>query len=133
MTARANTRTGPDPVSAGTLAAVQRLNAAVNAGDVAALAACLHPNCVFESTGPAPDGLRFDGAGTVTAVLARLFTTARERRFDVEEVLVCGERATARWTHHWVDQDGNPGHVRGVDVFRVVDGLVAEKLSYVKG
>jgi hypothetical protein len=25
------------------------------------------------------------------------------------------------------------GHVRGVDVFAVRDGLVAEKLSYVKG
>ena len=25
------------------------------------------------------------------------------------------------------------GHVRGVDVFRVAGGLVAEKLSYVKG
>ena len=30
-------------------------------------------------------------------------------------------------------RDGTPGHVRGVDVFRVRDGKVAEKLSYVKG
>ena len=33
-----------------------------------------------------------------------------------------------RWRYEW---DG--GHVRGVDVFRVRDGKVAEKLSYVKG
>jgi hypothetical protein len=33
-----------------------------------------------------------------------------------------------RWRYAWGD-----GHVRGVDVFRVRGGLVAEKLSYVKG
>jgi hypothetical protein len=31
------------------------------------------------------------------------------------------------------DTAGNAGHVRGVDAFRVRDGKVAEKLSYVKG
>ena len=30
-------------------------------------------------------------------------------------------------------RDGMPGHIRGVDVFRVRGGKVAEKLSYVKG
>ena len=29
--------------------------------------------------------------------------------------------------------DGSAGHVRGVDVLRVRDGKVVEKLSYVKG
>jgi hypothetical protein len=33
----------------------------------------------------------------------------------------------------WADGNGQPGHVRGVDLFRVRDGKVAEKLSYVKG
>jgi hypothetical protein len=32
-----------------------------------------------------------------------------------------------------VDDKEGPGSVRGVDVFRVRDGKVAEKLSYVKG
>ena len=32
-----------------------------------------------------------------------------------------------------VDVEGRPDHVRGVDVSRVRDGKVAEKLSYVKG
>jgi hypothetical protein len=32
------------------------------------------------------------------------------------------------WRYSWAD-----GHVRGVDVIRVRDGKVAEKLSYVKG
>jgi hypothetical protein len=38
-----------------------------------------------------------------------------------------------RWLYRWVDADGKDGHIRGVDVFRVRDGKVAEKLAYVKG
>jgi hypothetical protein len=38
-----------------------------------------------------------------------------------------------RWRHRWIDQAGTPAHVRGVDLFRVRDGKVVEKLSYVKG
>jgi hypothetical protein len=34
----------------------------------------------------------------------------------------------SRWRYSWSD-----GHIRGADLFRVRDGLVAEKLSYVKG
>ena len=48
--------------------------------------------------------------------------------FDAEELIVAGDRATQCWTYRWAD-----GHVRGIDCFTVRDGLVAEKLSYVKG
>ncbi|MEA2655219.1 MAG: hypothetical protein QOI23_584, partial [Chloroflexota bacterium] len=37
-----------------------------------------------------------------------------------------------RWVFHW-DNDGIVGHVRGIDLFRMRNGKVAEKLSYVKG
>jgi SnoaL-like domain len=49
-------------------------------------------------------------------------------RFDVEETIEAGDRVVQLWRYTW-----NGGHVRGVDVFRVRDGLIAEKLSYVKG
>jgi hypothetical protein len=32
-----------------------------------------------------------------------------------------------------LDSEGQQGHVRGVDIFRMRDGKVAKKLSYVKG
>lgn len=38
-----------------------------------------------------------------------------------------------RWRSSWTGDDGTPGPVRGVDVLRLRDGLVAEKASYVKG
>jgi len=39
-----------------------------------------------------------------------------------------GDRVVQRWCYSWAG-----GHVRGVDLFRVGDGKVTEKLSYVKG
>jgi hypothetical protein len=39
-----------------------------------------------------------------------------------------GDRAAVRWRFDWGD-----GYIRGVDLFKVRDGKVAEKLSYVKG
>jgi hypothetical protein len=38
-----------------------------------------------------------------------------------------------RWRYNWKDAEGKEGHVRGVDIFRVEDGLISEKFSYVKG
>jgi hypothetical protein len=38
-----------------------------------------------------------------------------------------------RWKYYWIDVNGNMGHVRGVDILKVINGLISEKLSYVKG
>jgi len=38
-----------------------------------------------------------------------------------------------RWKYNWVDTAGYKGHIRGVDIFKVTDELIHEKLSYVKG
>ena len=50
-----------------------------------------------------------------------------------EETFMSGDRALVRWRFTSTNEDGSGGHVRGVDVLRFRDGLVAEKLSYVKG
>ena len=54
-------------------------------------------------------------------------------RFTTEDEFAAGDRAVVLWRYDWVSDDGSPGHVRGVDVFRVRDGKIAEKRSYVKG
>jgi hypothetical protein len=43
-------------------------------------------------------------------------------------MVVAGDRAAVRWRFDW-----GSGHVRGIDLLKVRDGKVAEKLSYVKG
>lgn len=107
---------------------IRRFNAAFDARDVAAVMALMTPDAVFESTDPAPDGVRYEGAAAVGAAWELFFASTPSTVFTVEEAFAAGDRAVQRWRFDW-----GGGHVRGVDVFRVRDGLVAEKLSYVKG
>ena len=114
-------------VESSTVAAVERFNAAFAQQDVDAVMAAMTEDCVFESTTP-PDGDRYRGAAAVREAWTAFFAASAGAVFETEEQIVCGDRVVARWHYAWAD-----GHVRGVDVLRVRDGLVAEKLSYVKG
>jgi hypothetical protein len=91
------------------------------------------PDCVFEATGPAPDGVRHEGADAAHAVWSQMFAETTNPLFSTEEQFVAGDRAVVRWSYSWTDDAGAPGHIRGVDVIRFRDGLICEKLSYVKG
>jgi ketosteroid isomerase-like protein len=123
--------TAGDPEAA-TLAAVRAFNEAFARRDADAVAACLTEDTVFENTFPAPDGERFEGAAAVTGFWRQFFASTPSASFEAEEVLAAGDRAVVRWVFRW-DEPSGSGRVRGVDLFRVRDGRVAEKLSYVKG
>jgi hypothetical protein len=43
-----------------------------------------------------------------------------------------GDRAVVRWVYSKT-RDESAWHLRGVDLFRVRDGRVTEKLAYAKG
>ena len=109
------------------LAAVARFDRAFGARDVDAVMAAMTPDCVFEDTSP-PDGRRHVGAVAVRAAWEALFAASPDATFTTEEIVEAGDRVVARWRY-----DFDAGHVRGVDLFTVRDGRVAEKLSYVKG
>jgi uncharacterized protein (TIGR03086 family) len=113
--------------------ALARFSAAFGSGDVDAIMALMTDDCVFVATGPAPDGDQHEGAADVRAVWEQLFGETHEPAFFEEESFVTGDRAVLRWRFEWVDDEDAPGHVRGVDLLRFRDGLVCEKLSYVKG
>lgn len=125
-------RQAPDR-AATTLETINRFNAAFNRHDVDAIMALMTDDCVFENTNPPPDGRRFEGQAAVRGAWADLFGASPDAHFETEELVVDDDRCTARWIYRWSAADGTPGHVRGVDVFRVRDGKVAEKLAYVKG
>lgn len=110
-----------------------RFSAAFAARDVDRIMDLMTEDCVFESTSPAPDGERHEGADAVRRVWEQLFSQTRDPVFTEEESFVCKDRALVRWRFTWTEPDGSPGHVRGVDVLRFRDGKVSEKLSYVKG
>ncbi len=112
---------------------VARFGAAWEAWDLEAVMSLMAEDAVFESTAPAPDGLRLEGAAAIRDEWSPMFAGTRDAEFRFEESFVSGDRATARWVFSWTNGDGSRGHVRGADVMRVRDGRVVEKLSYVKG
>jgi ketosteroid isomerase-like protein len=116
-----------------TLAVVEDFNSAFNTRIVDEIMARMTEDVVFESTYPPPDGRRYEGSQAVRAVWEELFEGSPDARFEAEEVFACDDRAVVRWIYSYTDAEGGPQHLRGVDVLRVREGKVSEKLSYVKG
>lgn len=114
------------------IALVRRFNDALNARDVDGMMRLMTEDCVFENTAPPPDGTRFAGQADVRAFWEGFFGAA-QAHIEVEEIAAFDDRCVMRWTYRWVDAAGRAGHIRGIDLYRVRDGRIAEKLSYVKG
>jgi ketosteroid isomerase-like protein len=109
------------------LEVVRAFGAAWAAHDLEASLAMLTDDCVFDATGPAPDGTRHVGLQAIRGAWQAIFDDTASR-FEEEETFAAGDRVVQTWRYSW-----DSGHVRGVDLFRVHDGKVAEKFSYVKG
>jgi ketosteroid isomerase-like protein len=112
---------------------VLEFNEAFNRHDVAGLMQLVSRDCVFENAGPAPDGTLTSGKEAVVQFWQGFFSQASNAHREIEEIFSFGERCIMRWKYGWVDLAGNEGHVRGVDIFRVRNGLISENFSYVKG
>ncbi len=121
-----------DSTTRATLDVVNRFNDAFNRHDVDAVMAAMTDDCVFDSTRPSPDGERHVGQEAVRAFWQAFFERSPHARFETEEIFAAGDRCVVRWIYRW-RRDGQEGHVRGVDIVKVREGKVAEKLSYVKG
>jgi ketosteroid isomerase-like protein len=117
-----------DAATEATLTTIERFNEAFNRHDVDAVMALMTEDVVFENTSPPPDGERYEGQAAVRAAWEALFAGSPAAHFESEDIFAVGDRTVVRWRYSWGD-----GHIRGVDVFRVREGKVADKLSYVKG
>ena len=122
-----------DTLTLSTIEVIEKFNEALNRHDVTAMMALMTLDCVFDNTYPAPDGERFEGQEAVRRFWEDFFRLSPNSVFKPEEMITLGDRSVIRWRYDWTSTDGSRGHVRGVDVFRVRDGKVAEKLAYVKG
>lgn len=107
---------------------VMEFNDAFNRHDVPGMMQLTTDDTVFENTHPSPDGTRYSGKEAVTKFWEDFFRESPKAHIDIEEIFGFGNRCVMRWKYTWGD-----GHVRGVDVFKLKDGLISEKLSYVKG
>jgi ketosteroid isomerase-like protein len=121
-----------DPRNAVTIDLIRRLDQALASRDVDAALGLTTEDVVWETTTP-PDGERHQGQAAVRSGLESFLRASPRAVFETEEVVALGERAFFTWRYRWTDQDGKPGHVRGVDLVRVRDGKIAEMLAYVKG
>jgi ketosteroid isomerase-like protein len=115
-----------------TRTAIHSFNDVFNRHDADAMMALLTEDTVFEDTSPAPDGRRIEGKAAVVEFWRGWFVHNADARFEAEEVIVSGNRATVLWVYRKM-RNGQPWHLRGVDVFTVRDGKIAAKLAYVKG
>ena len=111
---------------------IERFNQVFNLHDGNALPTLLTEDTVFEDTSPPPDGHRIEGKAAVVDFWREWFARNPDAGFEAEEVIVSGDRATVLWVYRKM-RNGQPWHLRGVDVFTVRDGKVAAKLAYVKG
>jgi ketosteroid isomerase-like protein len=117
-------------VSHTTSEVIRRFNEVFQHHDPSALTELVAADCVVENSNPAPSGSRHVGREACVALWRRIATNAGNR-FDVEDVVVSGERATIRWRLRWGEDDSSA--VRGVNLMRVRDGQIVEAFGYVKG
>jgi ketosteroid isomerase-like protein len=111
---------------------IDRFNEAFNRHDADALAPLLTDDTVFEDTSPPPDGSRIEGKAAVVEFWRGWFSRNPDAVFEAEDTIVSGDRAVVRWIYRKL-RNGQPWHLRGVDVFTVRGDKVAAKLAYVKG
>ena len=121
------------PAGASAQAILDRFTDAWNRHDLAAALAMTSTNCVFEATGPRPGGERSVGHTELEAAWKPVFDEPSghltiEESFTASESFMAGTRVVQRWRFDWVK-----GQTRGVDLLTVRDGLITEKLAYVKG
>jgi hypothetical protein len=121
------------PAGASAEDVLDRFTAAVNRHDLPAALALTSNNCVFEATGPAPAGERSIGHTELEVAWKRVFDDLSghvtiEESFTAGESFMAGTRVVRRWRYDW-----SGGYVRGVELATVRDGLIIEKLAYVKG
>ncbi len=112
---------------------VLEFNAAFNRHDVTTMMQLMSDDCVLENSAPAPDGAVYTGKDMVTQFWQDFFRQSPQAHMHIEEIFGWGTRCILRWRYDWIDAAGQTGHIRGVDIFHVKNGVICETLSYVKG
>jgi ketosteroid isomerase-like protein len=108
---------------------VRRFIAAFQQKDPSVIRELVAADCFMEAMQPAPNGLRVEGYEANVAFWEAMVADAAGT-FEVEEVVICGDRATQRWRYRFGEDEDSS--VRGVTLIVVRDGKIAEALAYAK-
>lgn len=112
---------------------VLEFNKAFNRQDIAGMMQLMSDDCILENNVPAPDGAVYTGKEVITQFWQDFFGESPTAHIEIEEIFSSGERCIMRWIYSWQDKGGGKRYVRGVDIFRVINDSICEKLSYIKG
>jgi ketosteroid isomerase-like protein len=112
-----------------TAGVVRRFIAAFQQRDPSVIRDLVAADCVMEAMQPAPNGLRVEGYEANVAFWEALAADT-VGSFEVEDVVICGDRATQRWRYRFGHDEESS--VRGVTLILVRDGKIAEALAYAK-
>jgi ketosteroid isomerase-like protein len=125
------TDTATTTITEATLALITRFEGGFNTRDIDGMMADMTEDCVFEHVAPEAVSFgRHEGQEAVRAVWESLDTHFPGYTIDVDDIFAAGDRSACRWTMKWPQPDGSQGSARGVDIFTVRDGKIAEKLTY---
>jgi ketosteroid isomerase-like protein len=108
---------------------IDRFNRAFVQHDASLLENLIAEDCVMESVESAPEGTRVVGR-VANLKLWRNLANDKDGAFEVEDVVVFGDRANIRWRYR--SGPGLSQAVRGVTLIRLRDGLIAEAFAYAK-
>jgi len=106
---------------------IRLFNQAFREHDPAIFEDLVAPDCVMESIQPAPNGTRYEGYD-INLAFWQAMAADRVNRFEVEDIVVMGDRANILWRFRF----GDGGSLRGVSLIRVRDGRIVEALAYAK-
>ncbi len=105
---------------------IERYNDAWNRQDLDTIASLHHDDIVFENH---TAGERAEGAAAVSEHIGRIFENNPTMRFRTRSLRAGEDFAVCEWTLTVV-RDGQPVEWEGVDVFPIVEGLIARKDVY---
>jgi ketosteroid isomerase-like protein len=117
---------GPSKITA---EVVGRFIAAFQHKDPSVIRELVASDCVMEAMQPAPNGARVEGYDANVAFWEAMVADP-SGTFEVEDVVICGERATNRWRYRFGADEASS--VRGVTLIVVRNGKIAEALAYAK-
>ena len=121
-----------EALTTATIKAVEIFCEEFNRHDLDNVMAAMTDDCVLEGVTPYPDGARYEGKVAIRARWEEVFSAYADLWYETEEMFAVGDRCVLRSIGHRTGKDGQPEHYRGVDILRVRNEKVAEKLYYTK-
>jgi hypothetical protein len=106
---------------------------AFNRHDIDSMMKLISDDCVMDDFAGSPDGNKYSGKQEITRFWKDSFHLSPNIHIEIEDIFGFGYRCIMRWKYKWINDSGENQYIRGVDIYKVRDDLICEKLSYIKG